>query len=217
VKARILLAEDHAVLRQGLRLLLERQPGWEVVAEAADGPSAVRLAGECAPNVAILDIGLPELNGIEVARRITEAGGGIRIVALSVHSHRRFVSEMLRAGASGYVLKECASEEVVQAVRQVLLGHIYLCPQVSTDLVRDYLGTAREPNPPAYSVLTAREREVLQLVAEGRSTKEIASGLGVSVKTIETFRQQIMRKLDLHSVAELTKFAVREGLTSLEG
>lgn len=216
MKTRLLLAEDHAVLRQGLRLLLEREAGWEVVAEAADGPTAVRLAAESAVDVAILDVGLPELNGIEVARRIVASGRPIKIVALSVHSHRRFVTEMLRAGAAGYVLKECASEEVVRAVRQVLKGHYYLCPQVSTDLVREYLGAPQESELPAYNLLTSRERQVLQLVAEGRSTKEIAAGLNVSVKTVETFRQQLMKKLDLHSVAELTKFAIREGLTGLD-
>jgi DNA-binding NarL/FixJ family response regulator len=216
VTTRILLAEDHAVLRQGLRSLLEREPGWEVVAEAADGPSAVRLAAETSPDVAILDIGLPGLNGIEVARGIAALGRNVRILALSVHSHRRFVLEMLRAGAAGYVLKECAYEEVVRGVRQVLRGQLYLCPKVSTDIVRDYLLSARDASPPAFSLLTGRERQVLQLVAEGQTTKEIAAGLGVSVKTVETFRHQIMRKLDLHSVAELTKYAVREGLTSLE-
>lgn len=216
MSVRILLAEDHAVLRQGLRSLLEREEGWMVVAEAADGRSAVRLAAEKIPDVAVLDIGLPELNGIEAARQIVASGGGTRVVALSMHSHRRFVLEMLRAGASAYILKESAYEEVVRAIREALAGRLYLCPELATDFIRGAVCGEGESGSDAYRLLSAREREVLQLIAEGRSTKEIAADLGVSIKTVETFRQNLMRKLGLTSVAGLTKFALREGLTELE-
>jgi DNA-binding NarL/FixJ family response regulator len=186
------------------------------VAEAADGRSAVRLAAELSPDVAVLDIGLPELNGIEAARQIAAADRGVRVVALSVHSHRRFVLEMLRAGAAGYVLKDSAYEEVVRAIREVAAGRLYLCPQLATDFIRGAVCEGAEPASDAFRLLSAREREVVQLIAEGRSTKEIGGELGVSVKTVETFRQNVMRKLGLSSVAELTKFALREGLTELE-
>lgn len=217
MSTRILLAEDHSVMRQGLRSLLEREAGWTVVAEAADGRTAVQLAATTAPDVAVLDIGLPGLNGIEAARQITALQSGIRVVALSMHSHRRYVVEMLRAGASAYVLKEAAYEEVVRAIREVLQGRLYLCTQLATDYIREVISRDEAgAGADAFRLLSAREREVLQLIAEGRSTKEIGADLGVSVKTVETFRQNLMRKLGLDSVADLTKYAIREGLTQAD-
>lgn len=215
MSVRILLADDHQVFRQGLRNLLEQESGLTVAAEANNGRDAVRLAHELRPDVVLLDVSMPDLGGIEAARRILAAVPEIRVIGLSMHSNRAFVQEMLRAGASGYVLKECAFEEVVTAIRQVLRGHLHLCPKLSTDILRAFVRSETPAPSSAFVRLTGREREVLQLLAEGSSTKEIAVALKVSPKTVETFRQQIMRKLELRSVAELTKYAVREGLTSL--
>ena len=213
---RILLADDHKIVRDGLRSLLTQQHDMEVVAEAVNGRMAVELASTLSPNVAILDIGMPELNGIDATKKLMAEVSGVRVIALSMHSDRRFVEGMLQAGATGYLLKDCAFEELVRAVRAVVNGQIYLSPGISGVLVADYLSKSSAPAGAARDVLTSREREVLQLLAEGHGTKVIASRLHVSVKTIETHRHRIMRKLDLHSVAELTKYAIREGLTHLD-
>jgi len=212
---RIVLADDHQIIRDGLRHLLKTQKDMEVLAEAEDGRSAVQLVGKIKPDVVILDVAMPDLNGIEAARQISSQYPNVRIVALSMHSDRRFVAEMLKAGASGYLLKDSAFEELAQAVRTVVAGKMYLSPQITGGIIEDYVLRLPNGRDSAASVLTPREREVLQLVAEGKSTKQIAGHLNVSVKTVETHRRQLMEKLDLHSVAELTKFAVREGLTSL--
>jgi two-component system response regulator NreC len=212
---RILLADDHKIVRQGLRTLLEQEPDMEVVAEAEDGRIAVRLARELAPQVVIMDVGMPDLNGIEATRQVLADTPGLKVIALSMHSDRRFVVNMLKAGASGYLLKDSAFEELAAAIRVVMLNKTYLSPGVSDIVIKDYVQGPREDSS-VFSVLTPREREVLQLMAEGKSTKQIADRLHVSVKTIETHRQQIMTKLGIHSVAELTKYAVREGLSSLE-
>ena len=211
---RILLADDHKIVRQGLRTLLEQEPDMEVVAEAEDGRIAVRLARELAPQVVIMDVGMPDLNGIEATRQVLADTPGLKVIALSMHSDRRFVVNMLKAGASGYLLKDSAFEELAAAIRVVMLNKTYLSPGVSDIVIKDYIQGPREDSS-VFSVLTPREREVLQLMAEGKSTKQIADRLHVSVKTIETHRQQIMTKLGIHSVAELTKYAVREGLSSL--
>ena len=213
---RIVLADDHRILRDGLRTLLEAQPGLEVVAEADNGRSAVSLAGELTPDLVILDVGMPELNGVEAARRILAENPSVKIVALSMHADRRFVAEMLKAGASAYVLKEGAFDELIQAIDAVTEGKVYLSPRIAGVVVDDYLTQMERPARTVFGVLSSREREVLQLMAEGLATKEIAAALHVSVKTIETHRRQIMEKLNLHSVAELTKYAIREGLTSVE-
>ncbi len=212
---RILLADDHKIVRQGLRTLLEKEPDMEVVAEAEEGRMAVRLARKLAPQVVIMDVGMPDLNGIEATRQVLADTPGLKVIALSMHSDRRFVVNMLKAGASGYLLKDSAFEELAAAIRVVMLNKTYLSPGVSDIVIKDYVQGPREDSS-VFSVLTPREREVLQLMAEGKSTKQIADRLHVSIKTIETHRQQIMTKLGIHSVAELTKYAVREGLSSLE-
>jgi DNA-binding NarL/FixJ family response regulator len=216
VSIRILLADDHKILRSGLRALLEKQPGFDIVAEAENGRTAVQKSVKLSPDVVIMDISMPDLNGIEAARQIIDKSPRTKIIMLSVHSDRRFVAEVFKAGASGYLLKDCDFEELVAGVHAVVDDKTYLCPRIA-DVVRDdYLRRLTQTESSVFSILTAREREVLQLMAEGRSTKEIAFSFNLSVKTIESHRQRIMEKLDIHSIAELTKYAVREGLTSLE-
>jgi DNA-binding NarL/FixJ family response regulator len=213
---RILLADDHEIMREGLRSLLEKQRDMQVIAEAQDGRDAVEKALELRPDVVVMDITMPELNGIEATRRITGEDSGIRVVALSMHSTRRFMTEVLKAGASGYLLKECAVAELIQAIRTVVAGRSYLSPAVTEAVVEDYVRHVPSNGGAAFASLSPREREVLQLIAEGKATKEIAAALQVSVKTIEAHRAQIMEKLHIHSVAGLTKFAIHEGLTSPE-
>jgi DNA-binding NarL/FixJ family response regulator len=213
---RVLLADDHRIIREGLRSLLQKQPDMEVVEEAQDGITAVRLTEKLHPDIVIMDIGMPDLNGIEAARQIVTRLKDVKVIALSMHSDKRFVLEMLKAGASGYLLKDCAFEELINAIRTVSSGQIYLSHRVTGVVVDEYLHNRPASESTVYSLLTAREREVLQLLAEGNTTKSIAASLHVSTKTIETHRQQIMEKLNLRSVAELTKYAVKEGLTSLD-
>jgi len=213
---RVLLADDHNIVREGLRSLLEKEPDIDIVAMADNGRTAVQLAGELRPDVAVLDIAMPEMNGIEATRRISRDDPEIKVLALSMHSARRFVTEALSAGAKGYLLKDCAAEELVRAIRTVAGNETYLSPKVAGLIVKDYLKHSPETTLSDNSCLTNREREVLQLIAEGESTKEIAFKISVSIKTVETHRQQIMKKLNLHSVAELTRYAIREGLTPLE-
>lgn len=215
---RILLVDDHRIMRDGLRLLVEKEPDMQVIAEAANGRDAIRLVRELSPDVIVLDVGMPELNGIEATRQIKALRKEIKVIALSMHCDRRFIAEMLSAGASGYVLKDCAFSDLAQGIRAVAGNETYLCPRVADVMVKDYvsrlsLGT---PNPSELPSLTPREREVLQLLAEGKATKQVAALLEVSVKTIETHRQRIMQKLQLRSLPELTKYAIREGLTSLD-
>jgi len=213
---RILLADDHGIIRQGLHSLLEQQSDIKVVGEAEDGRKAVALVRELAPDIVIMDITMPNLNGVDATRRIVEEFPKVKVIALSIHSNKRFVADMLRAGALGYILKECLFDELVQGIRTVAGGNIYLSPRITDVVVDDYKGRLSKTADTPLSILTNREHEVLQLLAEGKSTKQIALELHVSVKTIEANRRQIMEKLNIHSVAELTKYAVREGLTSLE-
>jgi two-component system, NarL family, response regulator NreC len=216
VTIRIILADDHKIMREGLRALLEKQQDFEVTAEAENGLEAVQLAKKLRPHIIIMDIGMPGLNGIEATRQIVADVPSVKVIALSMHSDKRFVIEMLKAGVCGYLLKDSASEELVSAIRTVLAGKPYLSPQITDVVLKDYLGALSKAEPSAFTLLTPREREVLQLIAEGRTTKQIATALFVSVKTVDTHRQQLMEKLDLRSVAELTKYAIREGLTSLD-
>jgi two-component system response regulator NreC len=213
---RIILADDHKIVRDGLRALLEKQAGMEVVAEAENGRACVRLAKELSPDVVIIDIGMPDLNGIDATRQIMTEVPGIKVIALSMHSDRRFVAQMFKAGASAYLLKDCAFEELVRGVRAVLSGQTYLSPAIAGPVMSDYVRYLSTSDASGFSVLTSREREVLQLLAEGKTTRQIAGDLHVSIKTIETHRQQIMNKLDISSVADLIKYAIREGLTRLE-
>ena len=213
---RVLLSDDHRIMREGLRSLLEKEPDIELVGEAEDGRSTLKLASRLKPQVVVMDISMPDLNGIDATRKLLEKLPSVKVLALSMHTDQRFIEGMLRAGATGYLPKDCASEELVRAIRTVLSNQTYLSPSIADVVRRDYLSQRREADISVSGVLTEREREVLQLMAEGKNTKEIASRLQVSVKTIETFRQHIMQKLNLYSLAELTKYAIREGLTSLE-
>lgn len=212
---RVLLADDHKILRQGLRTLLEQEKDIQVVGEADNGSSSVELTGELAPDVVIMDVAMPDLNGIDATRRITEADPRTRVLALSMHSDGRYVRGMLQAGARGYILKDCAAEELTHAIRTVMAGQVYVSPGVTGTIVNDYVRQLTAADQPA--TLTRREREVLQLLAEGGSTANIAAGLHLSVKTIETHRKRIMDKLGLRSIAELTKYAIREGITTVDG
>lgn len=213
---KILIADDHRIMRSGLRSLLDKELDMEVVAEAENGRMTVQLALKLSPDVVIMDITMPDLNGIEASRQILSRAPDIKVVALSMHSDEQFVVGMLNAGASGYLLKDCALGELCLAIRAVVANQKYLSPGIASIVVKDYLRKLSGAEPPGSPVLTFREREVLQLVAEGKRSKDIADRLHVSVKTVETHRQQIMDKLNIRSVAELTKYAVRKGITALE-
>ena len=213
---KVLLVDDHAIIREGLRSLLEKEPKMEVVADTDDGRKARELVRELSPDVVIMDITMPGLNGIEATRQITAEYPGVKVIALSIHSKRRYVADMLSAGAAGYILKECLFDELVQAIQAVAAGGQYLSPRITDVVVSDYVKRLSAASDSPVAALTSREREVLQLVAEGKPTKQIALELHVSTKTIEANRRQIMEKLNRHSVAELTKYAIREGLTTLE-
>jgi RNA polymerase sigma factor (sigma-70 family) len=212
---KILLADDHKIVRDGLRDLLSQQTNIQVVGEADNGRITVQTARELSPDLVIMDITMPELNGIEATRQIKTMNPDTKIIALSMHSDKRFISEIFKAGASGYLLKESAFEELIKAIRAVMRNQTYIRPQIASQMLKEYLNLTNMDNTSVFSILSPREREVLQLLAEGKSTKEIADNLNVSVKTIETHRQQIMEKLNIHNIAELTKYAIREGLTSL--
>ena len=212
---RIVLADDHAIVRQGLHSLLEKEPDMEVVGEAKDGQKALDLVWELLPDIVIMDVTMPNLNGADATRQITRESPEVRVIALSIHSNKRFVVNMLKAGAAGYILKECLFDELVKAIRIVTGGGAYLSPQITGLVVGDYVQRLLTNANLPLEILTDREHQVLQLLAEGKFTKQIALELHVSTKTIEACRRRIMLKLDINSVAELTKYAVREGLTPL--
>jgi DNA-binding NarL/FixJ family response regulator len=213
---RILIANDHQIFRQGLRALLENEPGMKVVGEADEGIKTVALARKLTPDVVITDVNLPKLNGVEASHQILSELPKTKVIAFSMHADRHNILNMLKVGVCGYLLKDCPVEELVKAIRLVMDGKTYLSPGVTDVVFKDYVGSGLHFNQIGYFQLTAREREVLQLIAEGKSTKHIAGLMQVSVKTVETHRQKIMRKLGTNSVADLTKHALREGLTSLE-
>lgn len=212
---RVLLVDDHKIVRDGLRAILDKEPGIEVIGEAQDGRSAIELARELVPEVVVMDIAMPDMNGIEATRRIC-ADSPARVIALSFYSDKRYVENMLDAGAVGYVHKGAAGDELLRAVQAVMQGKNYLSPEVTGAVVESYVGRKKGRGGTAYTVLGPREREVLQLLAEGKTSPQIGRCLSIATKTVETHRRNITKKLDLHSVAELTKYAIRQGLTSAE-
>ncbi|MBI2859728.1 MAG: response regulator transcription factor [Chloroflexi bacterium] len=213
---RILLVDDHAIMRQGLRSLLEKEPDMKVVAEAADGQAGLNLARQHAPDVVVMDVGMPGLNGIEATGQILATAPATKVIGLSMHTDRQFVVRMLRAGAVGYVPKDCTLDELVHGIRAVVANQMYLSPTITRSLVRSHLSQTYETDGPRLASLTDREREVLRLLAQGKSTREISVQLGISPKTTETHRRHICEKLNLHTLADLVKYAIREGLVSTE-
>jgi DNA-binding NarL/FixJ family response regulator len=211
---RVLLVDDHQMVREGLRAILERSEGCTVVGEAASGREAVELARSLKPDVVVMDVAMSDMNGIEATRQILAGMPAARIVALSSHSDRRYVKAILGAGACGYVLKANAYDELRRAVEAAARGNKYLCADVTEHVIEGALGHGVPAS--AYEILGSREVEVLQLLAEGLTSSEIAARLRIATSTVETHRRNLMRKLNLHSIAELTKYAVREGVSSLE-
>ena len=212
----VLLADDHEIVRGGLRSLLEQESDMDVVADVGDGQGAIDLARKLHPSVVVMDISMPGLNGTVAAKRVLSESPGVKVLALSAHTDRRFVSDMLKAGATGYLPKSCAPEELVKAIREVHAGGIYLSPKIAGVVVEGFVKAAPSSDQVPTAPLSDREREVLQLIAEGRSSKEIGVAFHISTRTVDTHRQRLMDKLGIHTIAELTKFAIREGLTELE-
>jgi len=213
---RVLLADDHTIMREGLKALFANAADIEVVAQASNGLEAIEKSAEFSPDVIVMDLSMPIMSGIEATRRIVAANPDIKILALSMAMDRSCVLESLKAGAKGYLIKDCAGEELVSAIRTLTSGGSYLCSKITELVINDYAQRAVDDPASAHADLSKREQEVLQLIAEGKNTKEIAFTFGVNVRTIDVHRSNIMKKLDLHSIAELTKYALREGLTSIE-
>jgi len=210
----IVLADDHNIIREGLAALLSNHPAMEVVAQASNGRDAVKYALKLKPDIVVMDISMPDLNGIDATRMIKAENPRIKVIALSVHTGRRFITGMLKAGVSGYMLKHCAIDELLKAITLVYENKSYLSPEIAGTVMTDYANnfvTEKEPTP-----LSLREREVLQLVAEGMTSEQIAGRLNVTTKTVSAHRQQVMKKLNLNSIAELTKYAIREGMVALD-
>jgi DNA-binding NarL/FixJ family response regulator len=215
MKTKILLVDDHKILRDGICSLLKGYDDIEVIGEAPDGKTALQMVNELLPDLVIMDISMPDMNGIDATRRILNEHPDVKVIALSMHHDKQFVSEIFRAGASGYLIKDSAFDELDHAIRIVMNGKTYINPQIASLVVESLISQSSMSPSQSFSLLTEREREVLQLIAEGRSTKQIAYDLHVSSKTVESHRRQVMGKLNVRSVAELTKFAIREGLTSI--
>ena len=213
---KILLVDDHRVVREGLRSLIEKQHGMEVVAEAENGRTALQMTHKFKPDLIVMDLSMPDLNGIEATRQIVQEFPDTKVLALSMHADRQFVAGAIKAGVSGYLVKDSAFTELDRALRALAANETYLCSKITRVVVKDYAEKLSLEEAETPAALTARQREVLQLLAEGRTTKQIADRLNVSVKTVETHRRNIMEKLNIFSVAQLTKFAIREGLTSLD-
>lgn len=212
---KIILADDHTMLRHGLSRSLELEEDIDIVGQATNGHSTVELVKELLPDVVVMDIGMPDLNGIEATRRITKDYPKVKVVGLSMYSSDKYVREMFRAGASGYLLKNCTFEELIEAIRNVAKGKTYISPSISDMVVKEYASKPTDDKS-VFSVLTQREREVLQLFAEGRTTKQVGRSLHISPKTVEAHRLRIMDKLDIDNIAQLTKYAIQEGLTEPE-
>lgn len=213
---RIIIADDHQIIRDGLTSLLKVESDMKILAQAKDGLEAIRLTRELSPDVIVMDIAMPDLNGIEAAYQIADACPDVKIIALSMHSDKRFIIEMLRAGAAGYLLKDCAFEELADAIRAVNSGKTYLNQSISSMIIENCVRNPSDEQQSAFTILSTRERQVLQLLAESNTTKQAASILSISPKTVETHRAKIMAKLNLDNIAALTKYAVREGLTTLD-
>jgi len=213
---RILIADDHGIVREGLRSLIEKEPDMEVIGEAKDGMEAVELARQLAPDIIIMDISMPNLNGIEATRLILSENPRIKVIVLSIHVEGRVVKEILGAGAAGYVLKTYLFEELSRALRSVLVNGYYLSPKVTNIVVGEYLDDSASMQAGDKVNLTGREREILQLIAEGKTSKQIALISHISPKTVETHRRKLLDKIEASGVAELTKYAIREGITSVE-
>jgi len=213
---RIILADDHAVIREGLAGSLNQQKNIEVIGQASDGLTTVEMVKELSPDLIIMDIGMPDLNGIDATRQIKRDCPNVKIIGLSMHSGKKFVTEMFKAGAKGYLPKDCEFDELIDAIEAVTDDKMYLSPSITGVMVDTYIRPSVESKSSVFSVLTPREREVLQLMAEGNSTKKIGRRLFISPKTVEAHRLRIMNKLEIDNVAQLTKFAIQEGLTSPE-
>ena len=216
MSVRILLADHHEIVRYGLRCLIEEQPDMEVVGDAENGRMAIDLARQLKPDVVIMDISMPDMNGVEATRRICKEIPTTKIVVLSMHHKRQFVIDMLKAGVSGYILKTDVLDDQIRAVKAAAANEVYLSSKITGFVAHDYTSNLSASEQSASAVLTPREQEVLQLISEGKSTKESALHLNVSIKTIESTRRQIMQKLDIYNVADLTKYAINEGITSLD-
>ena len=213
---RVLLVDDHHIVREGLGALLAGEPDVELVGEASNGREALALTEQLVPDVVVMDVAMPDMNGMEAARRIADSQPSVRVVALSMHADKRFVRQMLLAGASGYLRKGCTFDELVRAIRAVAAGNTYLSPEVASTVAEDYTRRLINAGMARPVALTPREREVLQLLAEGNQPKQIAARLNVSVKTVSTHRRNVMQKVGARSLADLVKYALREGLTSLD-
>lgn len=216
MKTFVMIVDDHQIVRDGLKAILHNEEGIGVIAEADNGRTALRLVKELKPEIVIMDIAMPDMNGIDATRRISAEHPEVKVLILSMHHDKRMVIEVFNAGARGYLLKECASEELLRAIKTLLQNETYLSPKISSIVVKGLVKQQQEELTSEIFALSAREREVLQLLAEGKSMKEIAFTLDVSIKTVEAFRKRLMDKLKVNSIAELTKIAIREGLTSLD-
>lgn len=213
---RILLADDHAIVRHGLSKSIQEEEDMEVVGQAEDGLSTIQMVRELSPDLVLMDISMPDINGMDATVEIVRDFPKVKIIALSMHSAKKFVREMFKAGASGYLLKDCEFEELANAIRTVMSGKTYLSPEIAEVVVDSYVRTSNEDQSSAFSALTKRERQVLQLMSEGQTTKQIGLKLHISPKTVEAHRLRVMEKLEIDNIAQLTKYAIQEGLTSSE-